>query len=58
MLVPVRVSRVTSNKRQELVYIPKMALRMLNLRKGMDVIIYVDTKERCLIIKPIKIEME
>ena len=51
-----RISKVSSNSRQELVYIPKMAVRVLKLRKGTDVAIYINTKENCLIIKPIKLE--
>ena len=57
MLVPIRISKISSNRRQELVYIPKKAVRMLELRKGTDVVIYMDTKERCLIIKPIKLDL-
>jgi len=55
-LVPIRVSKISSNKYQELVYIPKMAVRVLKLRKGMNVTIYIDTEENCLIIKPIEIK--
>ena len=56
MLIPVRTSKVSSNKRQELVYIPKMAVRVLKLRKDTNVAIYINTKENCLIIRPIEIE--
>lgn len=56
MQVPIRISKVSSNRKQELVYIPKMAVRVLKLKKGTDVAIYINTKENCLIIKPIKLE--
>jgi len=56
MQVPVRISKVSSNRRQELVYIPKMAVRVLKLQKGTHVAIYIDMKEKCLVIKPIEIE--
>jgi len=56
MLVPVRTSKVSSNKQQELVYIPKMAVKVLKLRKDTNVAIYIDMKENYLIIRPIEIE--
>jgi len=55
-LVPIRVSKISSNKYQELVYIPKLATRVLKLRKGQNIAIYVDVEENCIIIKPIEIK--
>lgn len=57
-LVPVRVSKISCNKYQELIYLPKMAVRVLKLKKGMDVAIYIDMEEKCLVIKPVNIKVE
>ena len=51
--LPIRLSKISSNDRQPLVYIPVEAMKMLNLKRGDNVIIYVDSAENALVIKPI-----
>ena len=51
MEIPIRVSKVTSNDSQELIYLPKEIVRKLGLRKGVKVILKVDTKSCRLIIE-------
>jgi len=55
-LIPIRLSKVTSNDRQEMIYLPKLVVRRLGLYKGTPVAIYLDQNRKCLIIKPVELE--
>lgn len=57
-LLPVKMSRITSNNYALYVYIPIMARKLLGLRKGSKVAIYLDPNQKCLIIKPVKLPSE
>ncbi|MEM3629148.1 MAG: AbrB/MazE/SpoVT family DNA-binding domain-containing protein [Candidatus Bathyarchaeia archaeon] len=52
-LTPVKVTRVTSNDRWPLIYIPKEAVQELGLKKGQRVLMLVDHSIGALIIKPV-----
>lgn len=54
-LIPIRMTRVTSNDRAPLIYLPKEARRLLGLEIGVPVVIYVDLKSNALIVKRIEI---
>ena len=53
-LVPVRLSKVTSNDTQELIYLPKLIVRKLGLEKGTRVLLCIDKKRNRLVIVPMK----
>jgi len=55
-LIPVRLGRVTSNDHQELVYIPKEAVRYLGWKKGTRLAIYIDVKRKGLLL--VEVEMK
>jgi len=49
-----KVSRVTSNDKWPMVYLPKEAIQRLGLRKGRRILLLLDYHNGALIIKPIQ----
>ncbi|RLE53102.1 MAG: hypothetical protein DRJ30_07170 [Candidatus Methanomethylicota archaeon] len=53
-LIPIRVGKISSNDSWPLLYIPKLAIEVLGLRKGRKVLILIDRANASLVIKPIE----
>jgi hypothetical protein len=52
-LIPVKIAKVCSNDEWPLVYIPKVAVEKLGLRKGRPVVILLDNQNKTLVVKPL-----
>jgi bifunctional DNA-binding transcriptional regulator/antitoxin component of YhaV-PrlF toxin-antitoxin module len=53
-LTLLKVSRVTSNDKWPLIYLPKEAIQRLGLRKGRRILVLLNHHKGALIIKPIR----
>jgi len=53
-LIPIRMTRITSNDDAPIIYLPKEARRLLGLEIGTPVVIYVDVRNHTLIIKRVE----
>ena len=51
--IPVKVAKITSNDQWPLLYLPKIAIEKLGLKKGRRVLIFLDGRSGTLIIKPV-----
>jgi len=52
-LVPVKISKVTSNDSTTLIYLGKRIERLLGLKKRDQVVLYIDKKRRRLIVEKV-----
>jgi len=59
-LIPIKLSKILPFGTDEglVIYVPVDARRMLNLRKGMRIAIYVDLTNKCLVVKPVELGKE
>jgi hypothetical protein len=53
-LIPIKVGKVTSNNDWPLLYLPADAVRVLGLRKGVKVIMFIDPEKESLVIKKVE----
>jgi len=53
-LIPIKVCRVTSNDTWPLLYLPAEAIRRLGLRKGVRVMILLDSERHRLVIEKVE----
>jgi hypothetical protein len=51
--IPVKIAKVCSNDEWPLLYLPKVAVEKLGLRKGRRVVILLDNRNGALVIKPV-----
>lgn len=54
VLIPIRMTKVTTNDRAPMLYLPKEARRLLGLDVGIPVVIYVDVENRALVVKKVE----
>jgi len=55
-LIPIKLGRIQALPSGYLVfYIPVDAMKILNLRKGQRIAIYVDPANKCLVVKPVEL---
>jgi bifunctional DNA-binding transcriptional regulator/antitoxin component of YhaV-PrlF toxin-antitoxin module len=53
-LTPVKIAKITSNDQWPLLYLPKIVIEKLGLKKGRRVLIFLDSRSGTLIIKPVR----
>jgi bifunctional DNA-binding transcriptional regulator/antitoxin component of YhaV-PrlF toxin-antitoxin module len=53
-LIPIKMTRVTTNDRAPMLYLPREARRLLGLEVGTPVVIYVDVDRKALVVMKVE----
>lgn len=57
-LIPIRLTKISTNDKAPIIYLPKEARKLLGLEVGTPVLILVDARNQALVIKRIAVPGE